>query len=81
MIGYGMFVTQVVNFLMIGIVLFAVVRSINRVLDRIEGEKKKAAETGGGTAASAVVPTDPQLDTLREILVELRKKDVTSSES
>ncbi|PEQ11495.1 large-conductance mechanosensitive channel protein [Novosphingobium sp. PC22D] len=70
MIGYGSFLTQIVNFLIIALVLFMLVRSVNRIMDAIEEEKKNAADT----SAEPTVPTDPQLDTLRAILEELRKK-------
>jgi large conductance mechanosensitive channel protein len=72
MIGYGEFITQIVNFLIIAMVLFMLVRSVNRIVDELEEKKKKA----DSTAETPAVPTDPQLDTLREILVELRKPKV-----
>lgn len=71
MIGYGMFITQVINFLIIGVVLFMIVRSINRMVDAVHKEQKEAEDT----AAAPAVPTDPQLDALRDILAELRKND------
>lgn len=74
MIGYGTFVTQVINFLIIAAVLFMLLRSVNQVIDRLEREKKHAADT----AASAQVPTDPQLDVLKDILAELKARDRTS---
>lgn len=69
MIGYGEFITQIVNFLIIALVLFMLLRSVNRIVDELE-QKKKDEES---TADAPAVPTDPQLDTLREILSELRK--------
>jgi large conductance mechanosensitive channel len=63
MLGYGEFITQVVNFLITAMVLFMLVRSVNRLVDALEREKKE----------TPAVPTDPQLDVLREILGELRK--------
>ncbi|MBT0668586.1 large conductance mechanosensitive channel protein MscL [Novosphingobium profundi] len=69
MIGYGMFITQIINFLIIAFILFMLLRSVNKVIDEMEAKKKQAVET----AAAPAVPTDPQLDTLREILEELRK--------
>lgn len=69
MIGYGEFITQVVNFLIIALVLFMMVRSVNRLIDRLEAQKKQAEST----AETPAVPTDPQLDVLREILAEMRK--------
>lgn len=71
MIGYGTFITQIINFLIVAAVLFMLLRSVNKVIDRLEREKKEAANT----AAEAAIATDPQLDILKEILVELKKRD------
>ncbi|MEW9856734.1 large conductance mechanosensitive channel protein MscL [Novosphingobium sp. M1R2S20] len=71
MIGYGEFVTQIINFLIIAAVLFMLLRSVNRLIDRLELEKKRAAET----EKAPEVTTDPQLDILKEILAELRKSE------
>jgi large conductance mechanosensitive channel len=70
MIGYGAFVTQIINFLIIAAVLFMLLRSVNKVIDKLEREKKEAA----ASEAKPEVPTDPQLDTLKEILAELRRR-------
>jgi large conductance mechanosensitive channel len=72
MIGYGALVTQIINFLIVAAVLFMLLRSVNRVIDSLERDKKRAA----ATAATEKVATDPQLDTLKEILVELRRRDL-----
>ncbi|WP_126173667.1 large conductance mechanosensitive channel protein MscL [Altericroceibacterium xinjiangense] len=69
MLGYGDFLTQVVNFLIVAFALFLLVKSVNRVMDEID-EKKKSLED---TSANSSVPTDPQLDVLKQILLELRK--------
>ncbi|WP_156841373.1 large conductance mechanosensitive channel protein MscL [Novosphingobium aquimarinum] len=69
MIGYGAFLTQVVNFLIVAVVLFMLVRSVNRLTDAMEAEKKKAANTSD----EPTIPTDPQLDVLNAILAEMRK--------
>lgn len=69
MIGYGELITQVINFLIIAAVLFLLVRSVNRLIDTVEREKKEAEST----AATPEVPTDPQLDVLQKILDELRR--------
>ncbi|EIZ80163.1 mechanosensitive channel [Novosphingobium sp. Rr 2-17] len=66
MIGYGEFITAVINFLIIAFVLFLLVRSINTMVDKVKKEQE---------AAPAQAPVDPQLDTLKEILVELRKRE------
>ena len=68
MIGYGDFLTQTVNFLIIAFALFLLVKTVNRVLDEMQ-EKQKEAED---SSKSDEIPTDPQLDVLKEILAELR---------
>ena len=69
MIGYGDFITQIVDFLIIAIALFLLLRSVNRVLDEMQ-EKQAATED---SSKSDEVPTDPQLDVLKKILAELRR--------
>jgi large conductance mechanosensitive channel len=71
MVGYGAFVTQVINFLIVAAVLFMLLRSVNRVIDKLEREKKVASDT----AAEQIVATDPQLAILKEILAELKQRD------
>jgi large conductance mechanosensitive channel len=68
MIGYGDFLTQIINFLIIAFALFLLVKTVNRVLDEML-EKQKDAEN---TSKNNEVPTDPQLDVLKQILSELR---------
>lgn len=68
MIGYGDLLTQVVNFLILAAALFLLLKVVNRVLEAIEEEKKQTADS----SQSETVPTDPQLDVLREIRDELR---------
>jgi large conductance mechanosensitive channel len=71
MIGYGALLTQIINFLIVAAVLFMLLRSVNRVIESLERDKKHAA----ATAAAEAVATDPQLDTLKEILAELKRRD------
>ncbi|WP_158611007.1 large conductance mechanosensitive channel protein MscL [Aurantiacibacter spongiae] len=68
MIGYGDFITQTVDFLIIAIALFMLIRLVNRVLDEMQ-EKQRETED---SSKSDEVPTDPQLDVLKEILAELK---------
>jgi large conductance mechanosensitive channel len=75
MIGYGAFITQIINFLIVAAVLFMLLRSVNKVIDKLEHDKKLA----DSTAAEAAVTTDPQLDTLKEILAELKRRDASPS--
>ena len=69
MIGYGDFLTQTLDFFIIAVALFLLLRTMNRVLDEMQEKVKDA----GDSSASADIPTDPQLDVLRQILAEMRK--------
>ena len=66
LLGYGAFVTAVINFLIIAWIVFLLVRSINRILALAEREKKQ------GTAEPAAEAADVAL--LREIRDELRAR-------
>lgn len=68
MIGYGDFLTQLVNFLIIAVALFLLLKSVNRVLDEMQ-EKQGLSED---SAKQDDIPTDPQLDVLKKILAELK---------
>lgn len=70
MIGYGDFLTQTVDFIIIAIVLFFLLRSVNRLLDDMQEKAKQTDDS----STSAEIPTDPQLDVLKEILSEMRGK-------
>lgn len=60
MIGYGDFVTQLVNFLIVAWIIFLLVKAVNRIVDR------KAAEA---------TPAGPsQVELLAEIRDELRRR-------
>ncbi len=68
MIGYGDFLTQILNFVIIAFALFLIVRSANKVIEEVEQEKAAVEES----AATPEVPTDPQLDVLKQILSQLK---------
>ncbi|WP_174293065.1 large conductance mechanosensitive channel protein MscL [Sphingomonas bacterium] len=63
LLGYGQFVTQAVNFLIIAFIIFVMVRAVTRAMARFEGTK---------TVAPAAEPADVAL--LREIRDELRSR-------
>ncbi|GGO91918.1 large conductance mechanosensitive channel protein MscL [Stakelama pacifica] len=63
LLGYGAFVTTVINFLILAFIIFLIVRSVNRMLARFEHQKPEVP---------AAEPTDVVL--LREIRDELRKR-------
>ena len=64
--GIGQFVTIVITFLIVAFLIFLLVRSVNKMLERLEREKKE------GTAPPAAEPADVAL--LREIRDELRAR-------
>lgn len=68
MLGYGDFLTQAVNFLIVAFALFVLVKTINRMLDEMQEKQKNTMDS----SKSDEVPTDPQLDVLKQILSELR---------
>lgn len=67
LLGYGQFVTVAVNFVIIAFIIFMLVRTVNRLVARLEHEKKE------GTAEPAAEPADIAL--LREIRDELKKRN------
>lgn len=69
MIGYGDFLTQALNFLILAFALFLLLKAVNRMLDAVQEERKATEDS----STSEKVPTDPQLDVLRTILAEMRK--------
>jgi len=77
MIGYGNFLTQVVNFLLLAFALFMMLKAVNRVLEEMQTKQIDAEET----ATTDEVPTDPQLDVLKKILAELKAEKSPSSTS
>ena len=68
MIGYGDLLTQMINFLILAFALFLLIKGVNRALDAVEEDKKNTENT----SEDEKVPTDPQLDILREIRGELQ---------
>ena len=71
MLGYGDFVTQLIDFLIVAFALFLLLKTVNRVLDEMQQKQKDSANS----ASDPAVPTDPQLDVLKQILAELRQRE------
>jgi large conductance mechanosensitive channel len=62
LVGYGQFVTQVVDFVIIAFIIFLIVRGVNRAAEAFEGGKE-----------APPTPADsPEVVLLREIRDELR---------
>lgn len=68
LLGFGQFVTVVINFLILAFIVFLIIRSVNKLMARLEREKAE------GTAAPAADPAELVL--LREIRDELKARKV-----
>jgi large conductance mechanosensitive channel len=64
--GFGQFVTVLINFLILAFIVFLMVRSVNRLLARVEQEKAAGEAPPAAEAAEVVL--------LREIRDELKKR-------
>ena len=64
LLGYGEFVTQVVNFLIVAFIIFLIVRAVNRAITVLEHDKPSVETTAA--------PDAPDVILLREIRDELR---------
>ena len=69
-LGFGTFVGAIINFLVIALVLFSVIKAMNKAKEMAEKLKKKEEEE----AAAAEEPAGPTTEELlSEILAELKK--------
>ncbi len=68
MIGYGDFLTQLVNFVIIAFALFLFLKTVNRIIDEVQEQ----AGLSEDSTKQEDIPTDPQLDVLKKILAELQ---------
>lgn len=75
MIGYGDFLTQLVNFAIIAFALFLLLRTVNRVMDEMQELQGQSEDSSKQTD----IPTDPQLDVLKKILAEMRQGSSNSA--
>ena len=71
-LGLGTFVGAIINFLVIALVLFSVLKAFNKA--RELAEKKKKAEEEAAAAAPAEDPKPTSEELLTAILDELKKK-------
>lgn len=66
MIGYGAFITAIINFLILAFIIFLMVRYVNKMMERLEKKEEEAAP--------APVPGPSEVDLLIEIRDELKKR-------
>ena len=71
-LGLGTFIGTVINFLVIALVLFSVIKAMNKAKEMAEKLTKKKEEEAAAAEAEDPKPTTEEL--LGEILEELRKK-------
>jgi len=66
-IGFGTFVATIIDFILVALVVFGIVKAFNKA--RAKAEAKKAAEEA---AAAAAAPQEPAGPTQEELLAEIR---------
>ena len=72
-LGLGTFIGTIINFLVIALVLFSVIKAVNKAREAAEKAKKKEEEEAAAAAAEDPKPTTEEL--LGAILDELKKKE------
>jgi len=70
---YGSFIQKVIDFLIVAFVVFMIVRSINKLRDRMDA-KKKAEEAAKAAATPAPAPVVPEDIVLLKEIRDLLKK-------
>ena len=76
-LGFGNFVGAVIDFILVALVVFAIVKTFNKAHELAEARKKKAEEAAAAEAEAAAEPEEPKPTTeelLAQILAELQKK-------
>ena len=71
-IRYGVFLDALINFLMIAVCVFVMVKIINSIREKADALKKKEEEAAAEEPAPAPAP-DPQIELLTEIRDLLKK--------
>ena len=72
-LGLGTFIGAIINFLVIALVLFSVIKAMNKAKELAEKALKKKEEEEAAAAVEPKGPTTEEL--LGEILAELKKKN------
>ena len=72
-LGLGTFIGAIINFLVIALVLFSVIKAMNKAKELAEKAMKKKEEEEAAAAEEPKGPTTEEL--LGEILAELKKKN------
>ncbi|MBQ4249856.1 MAG: large-conductance mechanosensitive channel protein MscL [Clostridia bacterium] len=67
--GYGAFIQSIIDFILVALCIFLIVKAINKLRDRVDGEKRAAAEAEAKAAAEAEAA---KLTRDQELLTEIR---------
>lgn len=73
-INYGSFIQYIINFLLIAVSVFLMIKAINLVRSKAEKKKKEEEEAAAAAAAAEAEKPDPQLVLLTEIRDLLKNK-------
>ncbi|SFP93064.1 large conductance mechanosensitive channel protein MscL [Sphingomonas rubra] len=75
LLGYGEFITQVVNFVIVAFIIFTMVRSVNKLAALAEREAARLRHQQAAEEAAAPPPPEPvEIALLREIRNELKAR-------
>ncbi len=69
-IGFGTFVTAIIDFILVALVVFIIVKAFNKAREKAEAKKKAAEEAAAAAAAAAA--EEPAAPTQEELLAEIR---------
>jgi len=73
LLGYGEFITQAVNFVIVAFIIFMMVRSVNKLAEVAEREAARLRRQEEASVAAAPPPPEPvEIALLREIRDELK---------
>lgn len=71
-INYGIFIEKIINFLLVAVAVFSMIKVINTVKNKAEALKKKQEEE---IVEEEVAAVDPQIELLTEIRDLLKKEE------
>ena len=70
-LGFGTFVATIIDFILVALVVFLIVKTFNKARDKAEA-KKKAEEEAAAAAAAAAAADEPAAPTTEELLTQIR---------
>jgi large conductance mechanosensitive channel len=79
LLGYGEFITQIVNFVIVAFIIFMLVRTVNRLATLAEREAARLRRQEEDAAPAVPPAPEPvEIALLREIRDELKARPITS---